>query len=426
MNIGGATNGAMIDAILLLYHRPVGPFAATIVDHVNAFERHSRFKVVKVNTELGFPPGLENLRFTVVLLHYSLFGKVPYKLNQRFYDYLDGCESSYRVGFFQEEYRYCQELFGFINRYRIDCVYSLMQPSHLKDFYGKYTRESKVVCTLPGYVSTELVRAANNIANADADREIDIGYRARAVPFYLGRRAQEKYDIGNGFLGRAAGLGLKLDISLNERDRLYGRSWYQFLSNSRGLLGAPGGASIFDVEGVVRSKYLKVMREYPDISFKEFEERAAGVLSQWEGRISNMVITPRHFEGVAFRACQILFEDEYSGLMQPMVHYIPLKKDFSNFDEVIRMFNDKALRRELTVNAYGDLIASREYSYETFIRSFDGELAHAGVQPGSGSGSFSKTVWLLNSWQFYRKHRKVLGNLTRPHRRRIRGSIPLR
>ena len=31
-----------------------------------------------------------------------------------------------------------------------------------------------------------------------------------------------------------------------------------------------------------------------------------------------------------------------------MVHYIPLKKDFSNFDEVIERFRDKDVRKELT------------------------------------------------------------------------------
>jgi len=37
-----------------------------------------------------------------------------------------------------------------------------------------------------------------------------------------------------------------------------------------------------------------------------------------------------------------------------MVHYIPLKKDFSNFEEVMRMYRDESLRRELTENCYRD------------------------------------------------------------------------
>ena len=31
--------------------------------------------------------------------------------------------------------------------------------------------------------------------------------------------------------------------------------------------------------------------------------------------------------------------------MEPMVHYIPLEKDFSNIDEVLRRFRDREFRR---------------------------------------------------------------------------------
>jgi hypothetical protein len=83
----------------------------------------------------------------------------------------------------------------------------------------------------------------------------------------------------------------------------------------------------------------------------------------------------------AFRVTQILFEGDYSGLMKPMVHYVPLKKDFSNFDDVIRMFKDQVLRRELTENAYRDLIASGHYSYRRFMQGFDQGLLEEGLHP---------------------------------------------
>jgi hypothetical protein len=60
--------------------------------------------------------------------------------------------------------------------------------------------------------------------------------------------------------------------------------------------------------------------------------------------------------------------------MQPMVHYVPLRKDFSNFGEVVSILRDEGRRREITERAYGDLIASGRYSYQSFIRSFDEEL----------------------------------------------------
>ena len=72
--------------------------------------------------------------------------------------------------------------------------------------------------------------------------------------------------------------------------------------------------------------------------------------------------------------------------MKPMVHYIPLRKDFSNFDECLRLFQQKSVRDEITGNAYNDLIASGRYSYQSFILGFDEVLGDAGLEPLPNSG----------------------------------------
>jgi hypothetical protein len=143
-------------------------------------------------------------------------------------------------------------------------------------------------------------------------------------------------------------------------------------------LGVEAGVSIFDVEDVARNETEKLLARQPDMSFEEISER---LLYQWEDNIFYRTISPRHFEAAAFRVCQILFEGRYSGLMEPMIHYIPLKKDFSNFDDCLRMFQDKQLRRQLTENAHRDLIASGKYSYRSFIEGFDAELLKEGMRP---------------------------------------------
>jgi hypothetical protein len=77
----------------------------------------------------------------------------------------------------------------------------------------------------------------------------------------------------------------------------------------------------------------------------------------------------------------VLFDGHYSGAMEPMAHYIPLHKDFSNFDEVMELIRDPQLRRELVENAHRDLIASGEWSYGRLIAQLDGVLADAGLRP---------------------------------------------
>jgi hypothetical protein len=370
------------NGILLLYHHPLRQSAATIMEHVNAFGNHSRFPVWKLNTELGFPAGLKRLRFPVVVLHYSLWGTTGYHLDGEFLSYLDDGGACYKIAFFQDEHHYCLQRFAFINRYRIDCIYTLLEQEHVKAVYGKYTEVPRVITTIPGYVSEDLKEKAARFRLPEDDRGIDIGYRGRELQFYMGRGAREKTEISHEFARRVEGLDLQVDFDTREAGRLYGDSWYAFLGNCKAFLGVEAGVSIFDVEDVVLKEYERRIRENPGMTFAEMEEEFLG---RWENIIYYRTISPRHFEAAAFLACQILFEGRYSCILYPMRHYIPLKKDYSNFDEVIAMFREKGFRREITTNAYRDLIASGEYSYERFMDGFDRELAGLqllGDEPG--------------------------------------------
>jgi hypothetical protein len=257
-------------------------------------------------------------------------------------------------------------------------------------------------------VSDDLIKRAQQLALPPGKRQIDIGYRAYNLPYYLGKGAQEKTEIAVGFCERAKELDLKLDIETDVQHRLTGKAWHRFLANCRACLGVEGGASVFDLDGVVYAEWERIMASYPTITFAEFQEIAGGVLQDWEGRIPYRSFTPRHFEAAAFRVSQILFEGEYSGMMQPMVHYIPLRKDYSNFDDVVRVFRDEALRLELTENAYRDLIASGQYSYRRFIETFDNQLMEAGLQPGAAVDSVDEITLLLNTWQILQIPKKGL------------------
>jgi len=394
-----------VNGILLIYHHWLTQNAPTIMEHIGAFERHSRFRIWKVNTELGFPEGLRNLEFQVILLHYSLFGWYPFRVNDRFLDYIGQSQSSYKIAFFQDEYRYWPARAELLDRQGIDCVYTLVEPAYFKDTYQKKTRVPKLVYNLAGYVSDELVQRGQRLTKPDGERTIDIGYRGRQLPFYMGKGSQEKHLIALRFRKRAAGLDLKIDVETDEDKRIYGEEWYDFLSNCRAVLGVEAGVSIFDIDNVVYPQYERLMAQNPNLTFEDVYDK---LLHSYEDNIYYRTISPRHFETAALRVTQILYEGKYSGIMQPMVHYIPLKKDFSNFDDVIRMFKDKALRRELTDNAYRDLIASGQYSYQRFIESFDQELLEAGLRPDISAADVQRVTELIEG---DRKRRLVRANI---------------
>ena len=69
-----------------------------------------------------------------------------------------------------------------------------------------------------------------------------------------------------------------------------------------------------------------------------------------------------------------MFPGEYSGVVRPWDHYIPLEKDFSNIDEVAEYVREPRLLEEMTSRAYDDLIASGAYSYRRFVAGFDDDV----------------------------------------------------
>lgn len=404
--------GEPINGILLLYHWWLVPNAPTIAEHMGAFERHSRFKVWAVNTALEFPAGLSDLDFQIIVLHYSLFGWYPFSLSKRFLEYVERSHRSYKIAFFQDEYRYWPQRVELINRCKIQCVYTLLQPANFKDTYLKYTHAPKLISTLPGYVSDDLMSVAQELTKPERDRTIDIGYRGRRLPYLFGRGSQEKHEIGRRFRERAHSLGLKLDLESREDKRLYGRKYYSFLADCRAVLGVEAGVSICDIDDVVRPAYERLLAENSRISI---EEAHAQLLYRYEDNIPYRTISPRHFEAAALRVCQILFEGEYSGVMKAMVHYIPLKKDFSNFDEVIHQFKNKKLRHDLTENAYRDLIASGRYSYRRFVEGFDEELSSAGFKSEIATSRLQQVTELLNRGITYRRFRTRITSLRYRH-----------
>lgn len=368
-----------VDGILVLFHF-IPPYAETVVEHATAFERYSRYPVWSVNTAERFPAALREFRFGTVVLHYSLFGSADYRLDDAFRGYLADVPADLRIAFFQDEYQHTGQRFRFIDEFAIDWVYTLLQPADAQAFYGRRTHGPRLFTTIPGLVGEHMLGQAARHARPEADRTLDIGYRARTLPFAWGSGAREKSEIGREFAARAAGTGLRLDIGVDEADRLYGGAWYRFLGSCRAVLGVEAGVSIFDLEDRVAPATAAYLTEHPGATFEEVED---AVLQPWEGNIPYRTISPRHFEAAAFGTCQILFDGSYSGVLEPETHYIPLRKDFSNFDEVIAAFRDRGRRQRMVDAARRDLIDSGRYHYAEFIRGFDEELAGAGVVPGA-------------------------------------------
>src|SRR5713101_758863 len=165
------------------------------------------------------------------------------------------------------------------------------------------------VNTLAGYVPEALVERRVPAFEA---RPLDIGYRGRVLPYWLGRIGQEKALIAQGVLAHADRWGLKVDLGWREGDRIYGRSWVDFISSCKATLGTESGATITDFDGSIERSVKRYVADHPQADFEEIHRE---VLARFEGNVWMNVISPRIFEAVALRTGLILFSGEYSGVL---------------------------------------------------------------------------------------------------------------
>jgi len=374
---GGRTRDSL--AILLLCDD--GPaHAPNVLEHIGALQRFSRHSVARFN-----PLGVARSRrlrldvYDVVVIHYTISVLHDTYLAPWLREQLTSF-GGLKVQFIQDEYRLVDATIARMRELGLDLLYSSIPLDVAALVYGPRLPGVDVLPTLTGYVPAELERELPE--RPPAGRPLDVVYRGRNVPYWLGRLGQDKVRIGREFSARAASTDLRCDISSGEADRIYGEDWYRFLASSRTTLGTESGASIVDFDGSLQERTEAYLRANPAATFEEVERE---ILAPFEGNAVIQAISPRVFEAAALRTAMVNFVGRYSDVIEPWVHYVPLEKDFSNFDEVVSAIRDEALLHRIASQAYEDLVASGAYSLRHFVGELDRELK-ARVDPARRSG----------------------------------------
>src|SRR5207302_5229386 len=162
------------------------------------------------------------------------------------------------------------------------------------------------------------------------------------------------------------------DISVRERDLLYGRRWTGFLRASRCVLGSASGVSVIDFTGEIRRNCERYIALHPDATYDEVKAR---FFADVDWKIVIDTVSPRMFEAAALGCTLVHHEGGYAGILQADEHYICVRRDYSNVDDVIDRIKDHAFCRRLRERAYADLVGSRRYTYGAFADRFDRLLA---------------------------------------------------
>lgn len=114
---------------------------------------------------------------------------------------------------------------------------------------------------LPGYVDDEAVLNWKNKNSEHKFRKIDLGYRARKNPYWLGKLGFYKWYITEKF--NQIKTDLRFDLSNDPKAVITGEKWYKFLASCRCVLGVESGSSLLDPEGRIRlsvNNYEKIIQ----------------------------------------------------------------------------------------------------------------------------------------------------------------------
>jgi hypothetical protein len=365
-----------LEILLLCDYRE--DIAATVSEHIDALAGFSNHRVRKISILGDLPPRLDLNHFDAVVVHYSLIACHNAYVSARTREAL-GQFRGLKAIFVQDEYRFVDATIAAIREIGVGVLFTCVPENEIEKVYPLERLPGVIkVNVLTGYVPERLLTRP---VLPRSGRAIDVGYRARKVPAWLGELGYEKYEIGRRFQDDAVADNLVLDISFREEDRLYGDDWIDFVSRCKAMLGVESGASVFDFTGEIQRSVDDHARRDPGVDFYTLKRLYFAAV---DGKINLSQISPRCFEAAALRTLLVMYEGDYSGRMEPWRHYVPLKKDHSNHADVIAVLKDDARANEIVEAAYREVACNPRNTFRDFVAQFD-KVMDQSLRPGQNA-----------------------------------------
>lgn len=346
---------------------------AVVVDSVNALFKYSVNEVFVYSSRLQeFDTNFPFELFDVVVIHYSviptLAGFISNAVSQRIAE-LNAC----KVMMAQDEYRLTDRLVEYANQIKVDYFFTVVPEHSAKELYARLHPGCKLVTYLTGYASHSL--SVTRVLPMHR-RKIDLVYRGREYPSWFGAIMKLKIDMALKLKKHPAFSDLNTNISVKERDRVYGIAWVNLLSKSKATFATESDVEVVDAHG----QMLYWDMAFTDLVGKKIKAenehlvraRSAEYTKPFPGSLS--VIAPRIFEAISLRTVLVMPPGDYSGILVPWRHYIPLETDFSNIKEVVDTLKNNIKLAEIAATAYTEIAKNRKYTYEGFAELFDQTL----------------------------------------------------
>jgi len=351
---------------IILYDK-YSTYTNTVYEHLSSFRKYSKFKHFYVHATDETPKIDWNL-IDIIVIHYSLrvaHDQITLNLLGQIRRF-----KGLKILFVQDEYENTNKTYSAIKSLGISLVYTCVPEEHIQKIYPKENfPKVKFINTLTGFTIDK--KSTSQKLPLIKDRSCLIGYRGRNLPYWYGDLGQEKIKIGEVMRVESIRRNLMVDISYDDDKRIYGDNWTNFIKKSKATLGTESGSNIFDFDGNIKKSFINFLKLNPTKDYKYVRNKLLG--EKKELNIMNQ-ISPRIFEAISLKSALILFEGKYSGVIKPFIHFIPLKKDFSNIDDVFNKLKDDNYLQLMVDRAFKDIILSGSYTYSSFISNYDKQI----------------------------------------------------
>lgn len=368
----GYAKGRGMPNILVVYYLWQYPVRGTILSHLYSFKNYSKHRVCYLNIATirqkpVVPSYVSKFQWDLIIFMDTALTPWSRPLFQKIIKSLEPLaeNKAIKAACPQDEFVNMDIMNQFMRDMEISHIFTAVPESEWGKAYPLIDRsKTRLHQVLTGYLDDKVVSKVMRLAQYYSLRLIDIGYRANRHSPWLGRHAMLKWLVGKEFEYKA-GARFITDISSEPSAILYGDDWWKFLLSCKYFLGTESGCSILDWDGSLKEKTEAYLKKYPYASFGEVEHDC---FPRRDGAYRLRTLSPRHLECAVTRTCQILTEGDYNGILKPWVHYVPVKYNLSNIDEVLHILETlKDLGKHITDSAWQDLVQSGKYSYRTYI-----------------------------------------------------------
>ena len=242
---------------------------------------------------------------------------------------------------------------------RVDRVYSPAPEAVWPTLYPAMSARGAVAPMLTAYIDDALQRRARRYS-PPGQRPIWLGYRTCEADPRFGSIGRLKSEIGSRAAEWATARGLPHDVRGSGDGVKLGDDWMRFLRDTRVTVGVEGGADVLDIDGGLAAAHQ--------------DASVAWSPSPTSARLGLRALSPRHLEAAACGTGQVLVRGNYSGVLEPGIHYVPVDPDLGDLDNGLNACLDDEVLQARIEAARRDLVVSDRYTWRRKLRDIRSEV----------------------------------------------------